>query len=186
MEKRWWFAPLLKILNAGNLMGALSTPFSTASQSNPNMSQCLVFISDLPEPKSAFSQPQLRPLSAHFDSFSASFNFSRLERIVATFFCKLLSVLFAFHTYVSSSLLSSLGRPIREGVSTDSLKFHMGPPCPTLIRPAGGPPPKRPSSSPLDTPCRTGLSLGLPLSSWAHLIESRLHLFSIGTFRVRL
>jgi hypothetical protein len=35
-------------------------------------------------------------------------------------------------------------RPVREGVSTDSLKFHAGPPCPTLIRPAGGPLPKRP------------------------------------------
>jgi hypothetical protein len=32
-------------------------------------------------------------------------------------------------------------RPVREGVSTDSLKFHPAPPCPTLIRPAGGPPP---------------------------------------------
>jgi hypothetical protein len=27
-------------------------------------------------------------------------------------------------------------RPVREGVSTDSLKFYAGPPCPTLIRPA--------------------------------------------------
>jgi hypothetical protein len=34
-------------------------------------------------------------------------------------------------------------RPVREGVTTDSLKFHPGPPCPTLIRPAGGPPTKR-------------------------------------------
>jgi hypothetical protein len=65
-------------------------------------------------------------------------------------------------------------RPVREGVSTYSLKFHAGPPCPTLIRPAGGPPPKRPYSRlgggpptgraacgrllpPLDTPSRTGL-----------------------------
>jgi hypothetical protein len=31
-------------------------------------------------------------------------------------------------------------------VSTDSLKFHLGPPCPTLLRPAGGPPLKRPYS----------------------------------------
>jgi hypothetical protein len=45
-------------------------------------------------------------------------------------------------------------RPVREGVSTDSLKFHAGPPCPTLIHPAGG---LRPSSSPLDTPSRTSL-----------------------------
>jgi hypothetical protein len=48
--------------------------------------------------------------------------------------------------------------PVREGVSTDYLKFHFGPPCPTLIRPADGPPSKRPSSSPLDTPSRTGLA----------------------------
>jgi hypothetical protein len=48
----------------------------------------------------------------------------------------------------------------------DSLKFHPGLPCPTLLRPAGGPPPKqpygrfwgglRPSSTPLDTPRRMG------------------------------
>jgi hypothetical protein len=36
------------------------------------------------------------------------------------------------------------GRPVREEVSTDSLKFHPAPPCPTLLRPVGGPPPKRP------------------------------------------
>jgi hypothetical protein len=58
-------------------------------------------------------------------------------------------------------------RPVREGVSTDSLKFQPAPSCPTLLRPAGGPPPKgpygrlggglRPSSSPLDTPSRTVL-----------------------------
>jgi hypothetical protein len=33
-----------------------------------------------------------------------------------------------------------------QGVAMDSLKFHPGPPCPTLLRPAGGPPPKRPYS----------------------------------------
>jgi hypothetical protein len=31
-----------------------------------------------------------------------------------------------------------------QGVTMDSLKFHPGPPCPTLLRPAGGPPLKRP------------------------------------------
>jgi hypothetical protein len=31
-----------------------------------------------------------------------------------------------------------------QGVAMDSLKFHPGPPCPTLLRPAGGPPLKRP------------------------------------------
>jgi hypothetical protein len=30
------------------------------------------------------------------------------------------------------------------GVSPDSLKFHPGPPCSILLRPVGGPPPKRP------------------------------------------
>jgi hypothetical protein len=29
-------------------------------------------------------------------------------------------------------------------VAMDSLKFHPGPPCPTFLRPVGGPPPKRP------------------------------------------
>jgi hypothetical protein len=31
-----------------------------------------------------------------------------------------------------------------EGVAMDSLKFHLGLPCPTLVRPAGWPPLKRP------------------------------------------
>jgi hypothetical protein len=31
-----------------------------------------------------------------------------------------------------------------EGVSMDSLQFHPGPPCFTLLRPAGGPPLKQP------------------------------------------
>jgi hypothetical protein len=58
-------------------------------------------------------------------------------------------------------------RPIREGLSLESLKFHPAPPCPTLLCPAGRPPPKRPygrlggglwpSSSSLDTPSRMGL-----------------------------
>jgi hypothetical protein len=30
-------------------------------------------------------------------------------------------------------------RPVWQGVSTDSLKFHPGPPYPTLLSPAGGP-----------------------------------------------
>jgi hypothetical protein len=30
------------------------------------------------------------------------------------------------------------------GVAVDYLKFHSGPPCPTFLRPAGGPPVKRP------------------------------------------
>jgi hypothetical protein len=51
-------------------------------------------------------------------------------------------------------------RFVREGVSTDSLKFHPALPCPTLLRPAGG---LQPSSSPLDTPSRTGLNRTLHL-----------------------
>jgi hypothetical protein len=30
-----------------------------------------------------------------------------------------------------------------QGVAKDSLKYHSGPPCPILLRPAGMPPPKR-------------------------------------------
>jgi hypothetical protein len=70
-------------------------------------------------------------------------------------------------------------RPVREGVSTDGQKFHAGPPCPTLICPAGRAPRKRPhgclggglrpSSSPLDTPTY-GPALGSPwiphMRSW--------------------
>jgi hypothetical protein len=48
-----------------------------------------------------------------------------------------------------------------QGVTMDSVKFHPGPPCPTLLRPAGGPPQGWPacrvgglrqSYTPLDTP----------------------------------
>jgi hypothetical protein len=53
-----------------------------------------------------------------------------------------------------------------QGVAMDSLKFHLGPPYPTLLRPAVRPPLRRPyshfkgglpklSSTPLDTPRRT-------------------------------
>jgi hypothetical protein len=31
-----------------------------------------------------------------------------------------------------------------QGVPMDSLKYHQGPPCSTLLRPTGKPPPKRP------------------------------------------
>jgi hypothetical protein len=41
-----------------------------------------------------------------------------------------------------------------QGVAMDSVKFHSGPPCLTLLRPAGRPPLKRPSSTSLDTPRR--------------------------------
>jgi hypothetical protein len=42
--------------------------------------------------------------------------------------------------YLKDLLTVLVTRPVREGVSTDSLKFHAGLPCPTLIRPAGGRP----------------------------------------------
>jgi hypothetical protein len=38
------------------------------------------------------------------------------------------------------------GLGVRKGVAMDSLKFHLSPPCPTLLCPAGGPPPNRPYS----------------------------------------
>jgi hypothetical protein len=48
----------------------------------------------------------------------------------------------------------------------DSLKFHLGPPCPTLLRPAGGPPMKKPfqdglqlSSTLVDTPHHTPIQV---------------------------
>jgi hypothetical protein len=44
-----------------------------------------------------------------------------------------------------------------QGVTTDSLKSQPGPPCPTLLRSAGGPSPKCSSSTPLYTPKYTGL-----------------------------
>jgi hypothetical protein len=55
-----------------------------------------------------------------------------------------------------------------QGVAINSLKFHQGPPCPTLLHPAGGPPLKWPcnrfrgglrqSSTLLDTPGRVALA----------------------------
>jgi hypothetical protein len=57
-------------------------------------------------------------------------------------------------------------RPVWQRVATDFLKFHPGPPDPTLLSPSGGQPPKRPygrragglwpSSKPLVTPRSTG------------------------------
>jgi hypothetical protein len=37
-----------------------------------------------------------------------------------------------------TALITGMG--IWQGVTTDSLKFHPGPPCPTLLSPVGGPP----------------------------------------------
>jgi hypothetical protein len=60
-------------------------------------------------------------------------------------------------------------RPVREGVSTDSLKFHPGPPCPTLLRPAGGPPPKRPYGHLGVCPPAGRAACGCLLSPWTPL-----------------
>jgi hypothetical protein len=43
---------------------------------------------------------------------------------------------------MSAELVLAMG--VWPGVAMDSLKFHLGPPCPTLLRPAGRPPLKRP------------------------------------------
>jgi hypothetical protein len=62
-----------------------------------------------------------------------------------------------------------LGMGVWEGVAMNSLKFHPRLLCPTLLRPACGPPLKQPyrgaggmwsSSTHLDTPLRTPLLLG--------------------------
>jgi hypothetical protein len=50
---------------------------------------------------------------------------------------------------------SEFAMGVCQGVAMDSLKFHPGPPCPTLPCPVGGPPLKRLSSSPLDTSSHT-------------------------------
>jgi hypothetical protein len=54
-----------------------------------------------------------------------------------------------------------------QGVVMDSLKFHLGQPCLSLLHPAGGPP-LRPSSTPSDTPCRTPLDMKwkVPFQRW--------------------
>jgi hypothetical protein len=45
---------------------------------------------------------------------------------------------------ILSNLTISQNMGIWQGVDMDSLEFHPGPPCPTLLRPASGPPLKRP------------------------------------------
>jgi hypothetical protein len=62
----------------------------------------------------------------------------------------------------------SIDMGVWHGVAMDSLKFHPSLPCPTLLRPAGGPPLKwqarragglQPSSTPLGTPRRTPMNI---------------------------
>jgi hypothetical protein len=55
------------------------------------------------------------------------------------------------HTGITAPVMG-----VWQGVAMDSLKFHPGPPCPTLLRPAGG---LRPSASPLDTSLRPPMAL---------------------------
>jgi hypothetical protein len=47
-------------------------------------------------------------------------------------------------SHVGASLLQGIHDPgivgVWQGVALDSLKFHLGPPCPTLLRPVGGAP----------------------------------------------
>jgi hypothetical protein len=46
---------------------------------------------------------------------------------------------------LQAQIISSLSsRPVWQGVSTDSLKFHPGQLCPTLLRSTAGPPSSRP------------------------------------------
>jgi hypothetical protein len=67
-----------------------------------------------------------------------------------------------FCTNSLPTLILGLSRPVREGVSTDSLRFHAGPAMPNPYTPCGWATPQTavalwPSSSPLDTPSRTSL-----------------------------
>jgi hypothetical protein len=49
-----------------------------------------------------------------------------------------------FSSFSISGGMANIG--VRQEVAMDSLKFHPGPPCPTPLRPAGGPSLKRPYS----------------------------------------
>jgi len=49
-----------------------------------------------------------------------------------------------FQTNVQRQVLQLFCMGVWQGVAMDSLTFHPGPPCPTFLRPTGGPPLKRP------------------------------------------
>jgi hypothetical protein len=71
-------------------------------------------------------------------------------------------------------------RPVRQGVSTDSLKFHPGPPCPTLLRPVGGPPLKQFSDCLGGGPPTGQAACGLLLPPWIpHAVRAWLKLCTI-------
>jgi hypothetical protein len=66
---------------------------------------------------------------------------------------------------VDDATYSHTGMSVWKGVAMDSLKYHSGPPCPTLLCLVSGPTLKqlydlRPSSTPLDTPRRMPLQTG--------------------------
>jgi hypothetical protein len=71
-------------------------------------------------------------------------------------------IFFKFHSQGASQQQFKSGaffvqRVVRPWVAMDSLKFHLGSPCPTILRPAGGPPLKRPCGC-----FRGGLPTGPP------------------------
>jgi len=49
-----------------------------------------------------------------------------------------------FKYLIQNIIVAEINMGIGQGVAMDSLKFHPGLPCPTLLPPAGGPPPERP------------------------------------------
>jgi hypothetical protein len=53
---------------------------------------------------------------------------------------------FSLHLIILPIQIQLATRPVWHGVTMDSLKFHPGLPGPTLLSPAGGPPPKQPNS----------------------------------------
>jgi hypothetical protein len=89
------------------------------------------------------------------------------SRAILDFYPLYISILAYCYCYLSSM------RSWNSTMTMDSQKSHLGPPCPILLGPAGGPPPKRPngrfwggragglhpSSTPLDTPRCTPMTL---------------------------
>jgi hypothetical protein len=66
--------------------------------------------------------------------------------------------------FIWSSRLGAMGA--WQGVAMDSLKFHPGPPCPTLLCPAGGPSLKRPYGRFRGDPHAGQAACGRLLPSW--------------------
>jgi hypothetical protein len=73
-------------------------------------------------------------------------------------------------------------RPVWQGVSTDSLKFHLGPPCPTLLCSAGRPSPKRPYARFLGGLLKWQAACGRPLPPWIpHAVRAWVNLVITST-----